>query len=94
MNAAVLWRITGRRDGGSDDFRVLISDGLAKVVRRPSEVRPVVTMTIDGVDFLKLITGGLDPMQGDFKGRIELARDIMFAARLGGMFRVPTAPAA
>jgi putative sterol carrier protein len=96
VNAAVLWRITGRKDGGADDFRVLISDGAAKVMRGPSDQPPlpVVTMTIGGVDFLKLITGGLDPMQGYFKGRIELAGDIMFAARLGGMFRVPAAPAA
>ena len=96
VNATVLWRIAGRRDGGTDDFRLLISDGSARIVRGSSDAHPppIVTMTIDGVDFLKLITGGLDPMYGYFGGRIELAGDIMFAAKLGGMFRVPTARAA
>lgn len=96
VNAAVLWRIGGRPDGGTDDFRLLISNGSARTVRGSSNEPPlpVLTMTIDGVDFLKLISGSLDPMSGYFGGRIELAGDIMFAAKLGGMFKVPAAPSA
>jgi hypothetical protein len=96
VNATVLWRIAGRRDGGTDDFRLLIANGSARTARGASDEPPLplVTMTIDGVDFLKLITGGLDPMRGYFGGRIELAGDIMVAARLGGMFKVPTPRAA
>ena len=96
VNATVLWRIGGRRDGGTDEFRLMIANGLARTVRGASDEPPlpVVTMTIDGVDFLKLITGGLDPMRGYFGGKIELTGDIMFAARLGGMFKMPTQRAA
>jgi len=91
VNAAVLWRIRGRPDGGTDDFRLLISNGSARTVRGTSDEPPlpVLTMTIDGVDFLKLISGSLDPVRGYLSGRVELAGDIMFAAKLGGMFRVP-----
>jgi hypothetical protein len=91
VEAAVLWRIRGRPDGGIDEFRLLISDGSARVARGSSDDPPrtVLTMTIDGVDFLKLISGGLDPMRGYLGGKIELAGDIMFAAKLGSMFRVP-----
>ena len=39
-------------------------------------------MTMDAVEFLKLASGNLDPMQAYFKGRIELAGDIMVAAKL------------
>lgn len=91
VDAAVLWRITGRPDGQTDDFRLMISGGRARVIRKPApgEPTPVLTMTIDGVDFLKLVTGGLDPMRGYLGGKIKLAGDIMFAAKLGSMFRVP-----
>jgi hypothetical protein len=100
VDAAVLWRIGGRPDGGTDDFRLLISDGTARTVRVRHEHEndaspgPRLTLTIDGVDFLKLISGGLDPMRGYMAGRIALAGDIMFAAKLGGMFRVPASRAA
>ncbi len=96
VNASVLWRIAGRPDGGTDDFRLLISDGSSRTVRGASEKPPlpVLTLTMDGVDLLKLASGGLDPMRGYFGGKIELAGDIMFAAKLGSMIRVPaTRPA-
>jgi hypothetical protein len=91
VEAAVLWRIGGRPDGGTDDYRLLISNGAARIIRGVSDEPPrtVLTMTIDGVDFLKLISGGLDPMRGYLGGKIQLAGDIMFAAKLGSMFRVP-----
>jgi hypothetical protein len=96
VDATVLWRIRGRADGGTDEFRLLIADGSARTARGSSEgpPLPVLTMTIDGVDFLKLISGSLDPIRGYLSGRIELAGDIMFAAKLGGMFRMPKARAA
>jgi hypothetical protein len=94
VNAAVLWRIAGRPDGGTDDFRLLIADGSARTARGASDQPPlpVLTLRIDGVDFLKLISGGLDPMRGYFGGRIEMAGDLMFAAKLGSMFRVSPPP--
>ncbi|HWF71695.1 MAG TPA: SCP2 sterol-binding domain-containing protein [Solirubrobacteraceae bacterium] len=96
VNASVLWRIAGRPNGGTDDFRLVIADGTARTARGASDVPapPVLTLTMDGVDLLKLASGGLDPMRGYLGGRIQLAGDIMFAAKLGGMFRVPaTKPA-
>ncbi len=96
VNASVLWRIAGRPDGGTDDFRLVISDGSARTERGESDEPPppILTVTLDGVDLLKLASGGLDPMRGYFAGKIQLAGDIMFAAKLGGMLRVPaTRPA-
>jgi hypothetical protein len=91
VHAAVLWRIAGRPDGGTDDFRLVISNGAARTERGASAEPPppVLTVTMDGVDLLKLASGGLDPMRGYLGGRIGLAGDIMFAAKLGGMFRMP-----
>ena len=89
VKAAVLWRIGGHPSGTTDDFRLLIADGRARTSRGSSGEPAIVTMTIDGVDFLKLVTGSLDPMQAYFGGKIELVGDIMFAAKLGGLFRMP-----
>ena len=44
---------------------------------------------MDAVEFLKLASGNLDPMQAYFKGRIELAGDIMVAAKLAQLFKLP-----
>jgi hypothetical protein len=96
VNAAVLWRIAGRPDGGTDDYRLLISNGSARTERGASDEPPlpVLTLTLDGVDLLKLASGSLDPMRGYLAGRIGLTGDIMFAAKLGGMLRVPATRAA
>jgi hypothetical protein len=91
VNAAVLWRITGRPNGTTDDFQLRIADMRASVARGSHGEPAIATMTIDGVDFLRLISGALDPMQAYFGGKIELAGDIMFAAKVGGLFRMPKA---
>jgi uncharacterized membrane protein YgcG len=44
---------------------------------------------MDGVEFLRLISGNSDPMAAYFKGRIQLAGDIMVAAQLAQMFKMP-----
>lgn len=91
VDATVLWRIGGRPDGGTDDYRLVISGGRAQILRGLADEGPrtVLTMTIDGGDFLRLVSGGLDPVKGYLGGRIKLAGDIMFAAKLGSMFRIP-----
>ncbi len=47
------------------------------------------TITADAAEFVRLATGNSDPMNAYFKGRIKLAGDIMLAARLQALFRVP-----
>jgi hypothetical protein len=44
---------------------------------------------MDGVEFLRLISGNSDPMAAYFKGRIQLAGDIMVAAQLAQIFKMP-----
>jgi putative sterol carrier protein len=91
VDAAVLWRIGGRPDGATDDFRLVIANGSARTLRGASDAPPppVLTVTIGGSDFLRLISGTLDPMRAYLTGRIGLAGDVMFAAKLGSMFRIP-----
>lgn len=85
---AIKWVVTGRSDGGSDIYQLVIEDGRARS-ERGETVEARLTVTLDGVEFLKLASGNSDPMQAYFTGRIQLSGDIMVAAKLAQMFRMP-----
>jgi putative sterol carrier protein len=88
---AVRWVVTGRADGGQDVYRLIIEGGQARTERgEGGDAR--LTVTLDGVEFLKLASGNSDPMQAYFTGRIQLTGDIMVAAKMAQMFRMPGAP--
>ena len=89
VEASIRWCLTGRADGGSDVYQLELTGGQARVIRGDGGPDPRLTVTLDGVDFLRLISGNLDPMQAYFKGQIMLAGDIMVAAKLATLFRIP-----
>jgi putative sterol carrier protein len=91
MDAAVEWRITGHADGGADVYRLTIVGGRARARRGSTPEGARVTITLPGTEFLRLVTGLTDPMQAYFGGKIKLAGDIMFAASLQSLFRIPVA---
>jgi putative sterol carrier protein len=91
-DAAVRWQITGRTGGGEDVFQLEIQDGRCRVIRGEGERTPRLTVTVDGADFVRIATGGADPMRAYFSGQLRLAGDIMAAAKLVSMFRIPGAP--
>ena len=91
---SIRWSLTGRPDDGIDTYQLEVDDGRCWVTRGSEMSDPRLTVTIDGVDFLRLISGNLDPMQAYFKGQIKLAGDIMVAAKLASLFRIPGAPGA
>lgn len=90
VDAVVHWRIGGRADGGEDVYETVIRDGAVTVSEAPSAT-PRVTMRIGGVDFLKLVTGNQSGPGLFMTGKLKLEGDIMFAAGMASMFRVPSA---
>ena len=90
VEATIEWRITGRADGGVDSYHVTIADGRCRARRGSNDATPQLTITIDAAEFLRLATGNSDPMQGYFKGRVKLSGDIMLAAKLQQLFRIPS----
>ena len=88
MTTTIRWRITGRPDEGVDVYQLEVDKGQVKTVKGESG-EPKLTVTMDAVEFLKLASGNLDPMQAYFKGRIELSGDIMVAAKLAQLFKLP-----
>jgi alkyl sulfatase BDS1-like metallo-beta-lactamase superfamily hydrolase len=91
LTTSIRWCLTGRTDGGTDTYLLELADGRAGVTRGDDGPDPRLTVTLDAVDFLRLISGNLDPMQAYFKGQIALAGDIMVAAKLATLFRIPGA---
>jgi putative sterol carrier protein len=95
VTTAIRWHITGRADGEIDIYLLQVDNGRARTSKQ-TESQPVagasapnLTITMDGVELLRLVSGNLDPMQAYFKGRIQLAGDIMVAAKMAQMFRMP-----
>jgi putative sterol carrier protein len=88
LTTSIRWCITGRADEGTDVYQLEIDRGNVKTVKG-EQGEPKLTVTMDAVEFLKLASGNLDPMQAYFKGQIELAGDIMVAAKLAQMFKLP-----
>jgi putative sterol carrier protein len=93
VNAVVHWKITGRPDGGADHWEVAVADGKCTTTDEPKQT-PRVTFTLDGVDFLRLVTGGAAGPVLFMSGKLKIEGDLMFSANLPAMFTIPSgAPA-
>jgi putative sterol carrier protein len=94
VTTAIRWDITGRTDGEIDTYVLELENGRART-SKGTDGEPAggvrLTITMDGVEFLRLVSGNLDPMQAYFKGRIQLTGDIMVAAKIAQIFRMPGA---
>lgn len=89
VDATARWRITQEGSDVVDVYDLTLREGECWVHRGESTAQPRVTITIDGVEFLRLVTGNSDPLQAYFKRRMALSGDLMFAAKLVSLFRMP-----
>jgi putative sterol carrier protein len=88
VDAVVDWKIRGAPDGGVDHYQLKIKDGKGRVSRRPKgEARA--TLEMDDVDFLRLAGGAAQGPELFMAGKVHVDGDLMFAATLASMFRVP-----
>jgi putative sterol carrier protein len=90
-DAIVDWKILDRPEGGYDHWRIEIADGKCRVHAEPDERPARVIFRVKPVDFLKLVTGNASGPQMFITGRLKIEGDLMFAARVQGFFKVPTA---
>jgi putative sterol carrier protein len=88
VDAVLHWKITGRPDGSLDHYEAVIRGGACRVTAQPSE-SPRVTFTIGGVEFLKLVTGNVDGPKLFMTGGLKIDGDLMFAAQVAGLFKIP-----
>jgi hypothetical protein len=91
VRSSIRFCITGRPDGEVDTYQLEIDDGRAWTIHGTGGPDPRLTVTVDGVEFLRLASGNSDPMQSYFRGQLQLAGDIMVAAKLSQLFKLPGA---
>ena len=89
LTATVRWRITGHQDRHIDVYDLAIRDGQCQVSRGEGSAEPQLTITVDRVEFLRLITGHSDALRAYFTERLAVSGDIMLAAKLISLFRIP-----
>jgi putative sterol carrier protein len=89
MKTTIRWHITRGPGRVADTYELQIADGRCRAQRGRSEHDPQLTITVDGAEFVKLATGNSDPMNAYFSGRVSLAGDVMLAAKLQSLFRIP-----
>ena len=87
-NAVIHWNITGRPDGGTDTYEVVVADGTCTVSASP-QAEPRLAVTLSGVDFLHLVTGNANPMMMFMTGKLKAKGDLGLAANLANLFDLP-----
>jgi putative sterol carrier protein len=88
LQAVVEFWVAGRRDGRSYNWQLLIERGRCRVTDT-LERHPDLTVEIDGVPFLKLVTGKAAGPALFMKGELKLDGDLLLATRLPRLFRTP-----
>jgi hypothetical protein len=95
LDMAIRWELLAAQEGGEPDiYDLIIAERRCRVTRGESPAQPLVTIGIEPVELLRLAVGRSNPMQAYFGGRLSLRGDIMQAARLTSLFRIPTGAAA
>lgn len=86
----VHWHVTGAPDGGSDDFQTAMQHGTCEVSAELTE-EPRTELSMDGVQFLKVVTNNASPVTLFMTRKLKVSGDVGFATALQKMFTIPSA---
>ena len=89
-DAVIEWRILDKPGGGHDRYQVLMQGGDCRVEKDGGH-SPRVTFALKPVDFLKLATGNAGGPMMFMTGKLKIDGDLMFAAGVQSLFRIPDA---
>ncbi|GIG88891.1 SCP2 sterol-binding domain-containing protein [Plantactinospora endophytica] len=89
-NTVIHWTITGRPDGGSDTYEIVIENGTCQVSETPAR-EPKLTLTMGPVEFLKIVSGGANPVMMFMTGKLKAKGDLGLAASIANLFDIPKA---
>ena len=87
--AVIHWNITGG-PSGADTYETVIEDGACTVTNQPAR-EPKLSMTMDPVTFLKVVSGDGNPMMMFMTGKIKAKGDLGLAAQVAKLFEIPKA---
>lgn len=89
-NTVIHWSITGRGDGGTDTYELVIADGACTVNGVP-EHEPKLAITVSPLDFIKVISGNGNPVMMFMTGKLKAKGDLGLAANIANLFDIPKA---
>jgi putative sterol carrier protein len=90
LSAVIRWQISSTQADVPDVYDLVLEDGRARIARPLAGAPDArLTFTMTAAELLAIATGASDPMQAYFKGRIKIGGDIMLAAKLASLFRMP-----
>jgi putative sterol carrier protein len=87
-NTVIHWTITGRPDGGSDTYEIVIEEATCTVSETPQR-DPKLTLTMGPVEFLKIVSGGANPVMMFMTGKLKAKGDLGLAANIANLFDIP-----
>jgi putative sterol carrier protein len=88
VDAVIHWKVTGPTDGAHDHYEVVLRDG-ACIAGKDPQHEPRVTLMLDGVDFMRLVTGNAAGPMLFMSGKLKIEGDLMFSAQIQSMFTIP-----
>jgi putative sterol carrier protein len=89
VDAVVHWKVTGPADGAFDHYEVVLRNGTCTAGKDPQH-EPRVTLALDGVDFMRLVTGNAAGPTLFMSGKLKIEGDLMFSAQIQSMFTIPS----
>ncbi|MEU7956023.1 SCP2 sterol-binding domain-containing protein [Micromonospora humida] len=89
-SAVIHWNITGRPDGGADTYEIVIENGTCTVSETPTR-DPKLALTMGPVEFLRIVSGGANPVMMFMTGKLKAKGDLGLAANIANLFDIPKA---
>ncbi|EEP72697.1 SCP2 sterol-binding domain-containing protein [Micromonospora sp. KC207] len=89
-SAVIHWSITGRPDGGTDTYEIVVADGACTVNETPQH-DPKLSLTMGPLEFLKIVSGGANPVMMFMTGKLKAKGDLGLAANIANLFDIPKA---
>jgi putative sterol carrier protein len=89
VEAVIHWRVGGGPEGGYTQYETVIQNGNCTVSEGGTAEPRVAFQIDDPVNFLRLVTGNANGPMLFMSGKLKIAGDMMFAARVQSFFQIP-----
>jgi putative sterol carrier protein len=87
-STVIHWVIGGAPGGGDDTYQVVIEDGTCMTSAGAGR-EPKLTVSLDAVDFVKVVAGAANPMMMFMTGKLKAKGDLALAANIANLFDLP-----
>jgi putative sterol carrier protein len=89
-NTIIHWNVGDGPGGSVDTYELVIADGACTLSPEPA-AEPKLSLTLGGVDFLKVVSGNANPVMLFMTGKLKAKGDLGLAANIANLFDMPKA---